>query len=101
MRCMRIDYFTSGYICFSLSEKDSQRLDQVYLEPKENTFLAHCIVIERVGKDTILTLNWKNQILKIIVEKDFKLQHKSDNIWFEINMDKLYFLTKILKNCYK
>ncbi len=67
---------------------------KVYLEPKQNTFLAHCVVIERIGKDTILSLSWQNQILKAIAEKDFRLQHKSDKIWFEINMDKLYLFNK-------
>lgn len=67
---------------------------RVYLEPKENAFLAHGVVIERIGKDTILSLNWQNQILKAFVERDFKLQNKREKVWFEINMDKLYLFDK-------
>lgn len=67
---------------------------KIYSEPKENTFLVHCVVIERIGKDTILSLSWQNQILKAIVERDFKLQHKRDNVWIELNTDKLYLFDK-------
>lgn len=64
----------------------------VYSDLKEGAFLAQCVVIERIGKDAILTLNWQNQILKSIAERDFSC--KKDRIWFEINMDRLYFFDR-------
>lgn len=66
----------------------------IYPESKENAFLAHCVVIERIGKDAILSLSWQSQILKAIVGRDFQAQYKSDKVWFEINMKKLYFFNK-------
>lgn len=65
---------------------------RVYSDIKEGAFLSQCVVIERVGKDTILTLNWQSKILKAIAERDFP--HKIDKVWFEINMDRLYFFDR-------
>jgi len=67
---------------------------KVYLEPKENTYLAQLILIERIGKYTILSLNWQGQILKAITERDFIGQHKRDSIWFQFDMNKLYLFDK-------
>lgn len=67
---------------------------KVYLEPKENTYLAQLILIERIGKYTILSLNWQGQILKAIIERDFIGQHKRDSIWLQFDMNKLYFFDK-------
>ena len=67
---------------------------KVYLELKENTYLAQLILIERIGKYTILSLNWQGQILKAIIERDFITQHKRDSIWFQFDMNKLYLFDK-------
>jgi len=52
--------------------------------------LAQLVLIEKVGKYTILSLNWQGQILKAIIERDFIGQYKRDSIWFQFDMNKLY-----------
>jgi ABC-type sugar transport system ATPase subunit len=53
---------------------------KVYLEPKENTYLAQLVLIEKVGKYTILSLNWQGQILKAVIERDSISQHKRERL---------------------
>lgn len=97
-----------GKICLNLSSGLKSKLKnrkkvilglrpediKVYLESKENTYLAQLILIERIGKYSILSLNWQGQILKAIIERDFIGQDKRDSIWFQFDMDKLYLFDK-------
>lgn len=62
----------------------------VYLEAKSDAFPVQLIMTEKMGKYTILNLNWQGKILKALVES--KLTHKinSDRIWIKFNEERLY-----------
>ena len=65
----------------------------VYLEPKPDSFLVQLMVIEKMGKYSILNLNWQGQILKALVERDFVQSINRDNLWIEFNKERLYLFS--------
>jgi multiple sugar transport system ATP-binding protein len=67
---------------------------KVYLESKENAFLAQLVLIEKMDKYTILSLSWQGQNLKAIVERNFSIQPKRDSIWFHFDMDRIYLFDR-------
>jgi len=67
---------------------------KVYLESKENAFLAQLVLVEKMDKYTILSLSWQGQNLKAIVERNFSIQPKRDSIWFHFDMDRVYLFDR-------
>lgn len=63
---------------------------KVYLESKPQAAASQLIMVEKIGKYTILNLRIQNHTLKAMVEKDFSDRLHSDNLWIEFDMRKIY-----------
>jgi multiple sugar transport system ATP-binding protein len=62
---------------------------RVYPDKKPNTFAVSVIMIEKMGKYSILTLDLQGQTFKSIIDNEFTCK-LDNNVWVEFNERRLY-----------
>lgn len=99
---------TCGGICLNVSDSYRPKLKNknkviiglrpediiIHIEPNKDACHARIILIEKIGKFAVLSLDWQGQVLKTVTDKDLISRHKGENIWFQFNMSKSYLFNK-------
>lgn len=111
INCFEVDIEEKNFVCgpiyWKIPQKYWSKIDnlhklilgirpediKVYLQPKPDTFSVKLSVIEKMGRYGILDLNWQNQILKAVVERDFTNRIDRNNLWIEFDNEKFYLFT--------